>query len=63
MTNEQKYNNLILELSELIDSKNTKIILLEWDNSSLKTRLAEAEKKIAEYEAAMPANPAVFPPE
>lgn len=46
MTNEEKYNELLKELAELIKSKNDKIAFQSYVIDDLQNKLADAEKTI-----------------
>lgn len=46
MTNEEKYNELLKELAELIKSKNDKIAFQSYVIEDLQNKLAGAEKQI-----------------
>ena len=45
MTDEQKYNAVLKELGELLQSKNTIITCQQWQIDNLKEKLAAAEKE------------------
>lgn len=45
MTSQQKYNVLLEELGELLQSKNTTISVQRWQLDNLKEKLAAAEKE------------------
>lgn len=49
MTDEQKYNAVLKELGELLQSKNTTISCMRWEIDELKEKLAAAEKERAEH--------------
>lgn len=44
MTNEQKYNALLRELGELLESKNTMLNCQKWQIDQLKEKLKAAEE-------------------
>lgn len=46
MTDEQKYNALLKELGELLQSKNTTISLQSWKIEQLEEKLAAAEEEL-----------------
>ena len=46
MTDEQKYNAVLKELGELLQSKNTTISCQRWQIDQLKEQLAAAEEEI-----------------
>lgn len=46
MTDEQKYNELLKELAQLIKSKNDTILCQKYQIESLKEKLSAAEKEI-----------------
>ena len=48
MTDEQKYNAVLKELGELLQSKNTTISCQKWQIDELKEKLAAAEAEHAE---------------
>lgn len=48
MTDEQKYNAVLKELGELLQSKNTTISCQKWQIDELKEKLAAAEAENAE---------------
>lgn len=48
MTDEQKYNAVLKELGELLQSKNTTISCKQWQIDELKAKLADAEKEMAD---------------
>lgn len=50
MTNEQKYNALMLEIGELLRTKNTDISVKTWTIESLTKKLERAEERINELE-------------
>lgn len=52
MTNEERYNALLMELAQLITEKNNSLALLEWQLENLKQQLAEAEALIEEMKGA-----------
>lgn len=45
MTPTEKYNNLLLELSELLKRKSDIITMQDWQLDKLKTELAEAREE------------------
>lgn len=53
MTDEQKYNAVLKELGELLQSKNTTISCQRWEIDELKEKLAAAEAERDEAKAAI----------
>ena len=47
LTDEQKYQELLKEVGEMIKGKNERIMLLEYEVKSLSEKLEAAEKEIA----------------
>lgn len=46
MTDEQKYQELLKEVGEMMKSKNDKIFLLEYEVKTLTEKLEKAEKEL-----------------
>lgn len=46
MTDEQKYQELLKEIGEIIKGKNDKIFLLEFEVKTLTEKLAQAEAEL-----------------